>query len=320
MVQVKKLPKLTPRKKNTHKGSYGRVLVLAGSPGMTGAAYLCSKAALRSGSGIVTLGIPESLNPVMETKLTCVMTYPLPETKASTLSNKGRKAILKLCESHDVVALGPGLSQQPETRELILWLIKNIDCAMVIDADGLNTLADNVNVLHKIKQNVVLTPHPGEMSRLTGLRSARKNELDRQLINATVCFVPSCYSMDVCKERLNAATQFVQSIQKKLKGERKLVLVLKGDKTVVTDYKKVYVNSTGNPGMATAGVGDVLTGIIVSLVGQGFDVFDASQLGVYIHGLAGDIAAKKKGELSMIASDIIDYLPDAFMKYKKERK
>ncbi len=298
MVQVKKLHELTPRKSNTHKGSYGRVLVLAGSPGMTGAAYLSSKAALRSGSGIVTLGIPESLNPVMETKLTCVMTYPLPETKASTLSNKGRKEILKLCETHDVVALGPGLSQQPETRELILWLIKTIDRTMVIDADGINALADNVDVLHKIKQNVVLTPHPGEMSRLTGLRSAK----------------------DVQKDRLNTASQFVQSIQKKLKGERKLVLVLKGDKTMVADYEKVYVNRTGNPGMATAGAGDVLTGIIVSLIGQGFDVFDASQLGVYIHGLAGDIAARRKGELSMIASDIIDYLPDAFMKYKKERR
>jgi len=265
---------------------------------MTGAAYLCSKAALRSGSGIVTLGIPESLNPVMETKLTCVMTYPLPETEASTLSNKGRKKILKLCESHDVIALGPGLSQQSETRELILWLIKNMDRTMVIDADGLNALANNVDVLHKIKQNVVLTPHPGEMSRLTGLRSAE----------------------DVQKERLDTTTQFVQSIQKKLKGEKELVLVLKGDKTIVADYKKVYVNRTGNTGMATAGVGDVLTGIIVSLIGQGLDVFDASQLGVYIHGLAGDIAAKKKGELSMIASDIIDCLPDAFIKYKKEKR
>ncbi len=298
MVQVKKLPELTPRKKNTHKGSYGRVLVLAGSPGMTGAAYLCSKAALRSGSGIVTLGIPESLNPVMETKLTCVMTYSLPETDASTLSNKGRKEILKLCKSHDVVALGPGLSQQPETKDLILWLIKNIDRTMVIDADGINALANNVNVLHKIKQNVVLTPHPGEMSRLTGLRSAK----------------------DVQRERLNTAAHFVQSIQKRLGDEKRLVLVLKGDKTIVADYGRIYVNRTGNPGMATAGVGDVLTGIIVSLIGQGFDVFSASQLGVYIHGLAGDIAAKKKGELSMIASDIIDYLPDAFIKYKKERK
>jgi NAD(P)H-hydrate epimerase len=298
MVQVKKLPELTPRKKNTHKGNYGRVLVLAGSPGMTGAAYLCSKAALRSGSGIVTLGIPESLNPIMEVKLTCVMTYPLPETKASTLSNKGRKEILKLCETHDVVALGPGLSQHPETRELILWLLKNIDRAMVIDADGLNALTNNVNVLHKIKQNVVLTPHPGEMSRLTGLRSAK----------------------DVQKDRLNTATQFVKSIQGKSGDEEKIVLVLKGDKTIVADYGRTYVNRTGNPGMATAGVGDVLTGIIVSLTGQGLDVFSASQLGVYIHGLAGDIAAKKKGELSMIASDIIDCLPDAFIKYKKERK
>ena len=297
MVKTKKLPKLNPRKSNSHKGSYGRVLVLAGSPGLTGAAYLCSKAALRSGSGIVTLGVPESLNSVMESKLTCVMTHPLPETKASTLSNKGKKKIMKLCESHDVVALGPGLSQQPETRELILWLIQNIDRNMVIDADGLNALSDKVNVLHKIKRHAVLTPHPGEMSRLTGLGSAK----------------------NVQKERLNTASQFIQSIQKKLNNEGKLTLVLKGDKTIVANSRKVYVNRTGNPGMATAGTGDVLTGIIASLIGQGYDVFDASQLGVYIHGLAGDIAAKKKGEHSMIASDIIEYLPDAFIKYNKEK-
>ena len=297
MVKTKKLPKLNPRKSNSHKGSYGRVLVLAGSPGLTGAAYLCSKAALRCGSGIVTLGVPESLNPIMESKLTCVMTHPLPETKASTLSNKGKKKIMKLCESHDVVALGPGLSQQPETRELILWLIQNIDRNMVIDADGLNALSDKVNVLHKIKRHAVLTPHPGEMSRLAGLGLAK----------------------DVQKERLNTASQFVQSIQKKLNNEGKLTLVLKGDKTIVANSRKVYVNRTGNPGMATAGTGDVLTGIIASLIGQGYDVFDASQLGVYIHGLAGDIAAKKKGEHSMIASDIIEYLPDAFIKYNKEK-
>jgi len=223
------------------------------------------------------------------------MTHPLPETKASTLSNKGKKKIMKLCESHDVVALGPGLSQQPETRELILWLIQNIYCNMVIDADGLNALSDKVNVLHKIKRHAVLTPHPGEMSRLTGLGSAK----------------------NVQKERLNTASQFIQSIQKKSNNEGKLTLVLKGDKTIVADSRKVYVNRTGNPGMATAGTGDVLTGIIASLIGQGYDVFDASQLGVYIHGLAGDIAAKKKGEHSMIASDIIECLPDAFIKYRK---
>ncbi len=298
MLRVKNLPKLISRKKNTHKGSYGRVLVLAGSPGMTGAAYLCCKAALRSGSGIVTLGIPESLNFVMETKLTCVMTHPLPETKALTLSNRGREEILKLCERHDVVALGPGLSQQPETKKLILWLIKTIDRSIVIDADGINALTDKLHILYNIKKNVVLTPHPGEMSRLINLDSAK----------------------DIQKKRLNIATQFVKSIHKQLGKGKDFVLILKGDKTIVVDYDKVYINRTGNPGMATAGAGDVLTGIIVSLIGQGFNVFDASQLGVHIHGLAGDMASRKKGEVSMIASDILDFLPDAFLRYKKSRR
>ncbi|MEE9604172.1 MAG: NAD(P)H-hydrate dehydratase [Candidatus Scalindua sp.] len=297
MLRVKSLPKLIPRKKNTHKGNYGRVLVLAGSPGMTGAAYLCCKAALKSGSGLVTLGIPKSLNFIMETKLTCVMTHPLPETKAVTLSNKGREEILKLCEKHDVIALGPGLSQQPETKKLILWLIKTIDRSIVIDADGINALMGNLHILYNIKKNVVLTPHPGEMSRLINLDSAK----------------------DVQKKRLDIATQFVKSMHKQLGKERDFILVLKGDKTIVANYNKVYINHTGNPGMATAGAGDVLTGIIVSLIGQGFNVFDASQLGVYIHGLAGDIASKKKGEVSMIASDILDFLPDAFIRYGKER-
>lgn len=295
MLRVKNLPKFCSREKNTHKGSYGRVLVLAGSPGMTGAAYLCSKAALRSGSGLVTLGIPKSLNPIMEIKLTCVMTYPLPETKALTLSNKGREEILKLCEKHDVVALGPGLSQQTETKKLILWLIKTIDRTMVIDADGINALAGKLYTLYNIKKNVVLTPHPGEMSRLIDLSSAK----------------------EVQKSRLDIATQFVGSIHKHLGGKRDFVLVLKGNKTIVADYRKVYINHTGNPGMATAGAGDVLTGIIVSLIGQGFNVFDASQLGVYLHGLAGDIASKNKGEISMLASDILDCLPDAFIRYKR---
>ncbi len=298
MLRVKNLPKLISRKKDTHKGSCGRVLVLAGSPGMTGAAYLCCKAALRSGSGLVTLGIPKSLNFIMETKLTCVMTHQLPETKALTLSNRGREEILKLCERHDVVALGPGLSQQPETKKLILWLIKTIDRSIVIDADGINALTGKLHILYNIKKNVVLTPHPGEMSRLINLDSAK----------------------DVQKKRLNIATQFVKLIHKQLGKGKDFILVLKGDKTIVADYNKVYINRTGNPGMATAGAGDVLTGIIVSLIGQGFNVFDASQLGVHIHGLAGDMASKKKGEVSMIASDILDFLPDAFLRYKKSRK
>jgi len=295
MHRVKNLPKLGPRVKDTHKGDYGRVLVLAGSPGMTGAAYLCSKAALRSGSGIVTLGIPEGLNSIMETKLTCVMTYPLPETKKHTLSYKGREKILELCEKHDIIAIGPGLSQQPETKKLILWLIKSIDRTMVIDADGLNALAGNLQILYRIKKSVVLTPHPGEMSRLINL----------------------CSAGDVQEKRLKIAAQFVQSTHKRLGNEKSVVLVLKGSKTIVANYGKVYVNHTGNPGMATAGAGDVLTGIIVSLIGQGLNEFDASQLGVYVHGLAGDMAKEKKGESSMIASDMLDFLPDAFMRYRR---
>ena len=296
MQRVKNLPKLVSRKKDTHKGDYGRVFVLAGSPGMTGAAYLCSKAALRSGSGIVTLGIPASLNPVMETKLTCVMTCPLPETRESTLSYKGREKVLELCEKHDTVALGPGLSQQPETRKLILWLIKTLNRTIVIDADGINALAGNLQILYKIKKNVVLTPHPGEMSRLINQETAKY----------------------VQKNRLKTATHFAKSMHTQLGDKRNLVLVLKGSKTIVTDSRKRYINNTGNPGMATAGAGDVLAGTIVSLIGQGLSEFDASQLGVYIHGLAGDMASKKKGEVSMIASDILDFLPEAFIKYRKE--
>lgn len=298
MLRIKRLPKLISRKTDTHKGNYGRVLVLAGSPGMTGAAYLCSKAALRSGSGIVTLGIPESLNPIMETKLTCVMTYPLPETKEHTLAYKGRDKILELCEKHDIIALGPGLSQQPETKKLILWLVKTIDRTIVIDADGLNALAGNLNILYKIKKGAVLTPHPGEMARLINP-------------NTTV---------DVQGDRLNIATQFAQSTHNRLGDGKNFVLVLKGSKTIVTDHRKAYINNTGNSGMATAGAGDVLTGIIASLIGQGIKEFDASQLGVYIHGLAGDIASKQKGEISMIATDILDSLPDAFIRYKKESR
>ncbi len=297
MRRERSLPKLVSRGDNTHKGNCGRVFVLAGSPGMTGAAYLCSKGALRSGSGLVTLGIPKSLNPIMEVKLTCVMTHPLPETQASTLSYKGRNEILKLCEASDVVALGPGLSQEPETRDLILWLIATLDQTMVIDADGINALAGSIDTLEKIKRDVVLTPHPGEMARLLHLDSTK----------------------DVQKDRLNVATRFVESVNSTLENNKSVTLVLKGNETIVAGSDKVYVNHTGNPGMATAGAGDVLAGIIVSLIGQGMGIFDAAQLGVYIHGVAGDIASRNKGEVSMIATDILNYLPDAFLHYRREK-
>jgi NAD(P)H-hydrate epimerase len=284
MYEVKELPKIPPRKPDTHKGDYGRILVLAGSSGMTGAACLCSSAALRAGAGLVTLGIPESLQGIVASTLTCVMTHPLPETHVKTLSELGRQDILDFSRRFDVVAIGPGLSQYIETKKLVLWLLQSLDCPIVLDADGINALADNPGVLHRIKKQVILTPHPGEMARLLGLSSTR----------------------EIQSKRLEVSKMFV-------KDKNNVTLVLKGYQTIVMNEEKFYINKTGNPGMATAGSGDVLTGIIAALLGQNYTPFEAAQLGVYLHGMAGDFAAQELGEISIIATDILDKLPKAFL-------
>lgn len=288
MYEVKALPKIHPRKPDTHKGDYGNVLVLAGSRGMTGAACLCSSAALRAGAGIVTLGIPESLHGIVASKLTCVMTHPLPETHVKTLSDLGRQDILDFSRRFDVVAIGPGLSQYLETKKLVLWLLQSLDIPMVLDADGINALADNPGVLHQVKKQIILTPHPGEMARLTGVSSTQ----------------------EIQSRRLEVSQMFVRD-------RANVTLVLKGHQTLVMNEEKFYVNTTGNPGMATAGAGDVLTGMISAFLGQNYTPFDAAQLGVYLHGLAGDLAAREVGEISLIATDILDNLPKAFMVYRE---
>ncbi|MCF6157545.1 MAG: NAD(P)H-hydrate dehydratase [wastewater metagenome] len=285
MYEVTEIPKILPRSPDSHKGNYGRILVLAGSVGMTGAACLCSSAALRAGAGIVTLGIPESLQGVVASKLTCVMTRPLPETHAKTLSDRGWQDILDFAQQFDVVTIGPGLSQYPETKRLILRLLQALDHPVVLDADGINALADNPEILDQVKKPIILTPHPGEMSRLIG--------------------VPT---KEIQPKRLEVSQRFVS-------GRRNVTLVLKGFRTIVVNEEKFYINKTGNPGMATAGVGDVLTGIVAALLGQHYSPFDAAQLGVYLHGLAGDIAVQKIGEVSLIATDILNYLPKAFLTY-----
>ena len=290
MYEVKDIPKIQPRKPDTHKGDYGRVFVLAGSSGMTGAACMCSNAALRAGAGIVTLGIPESLHGIVASKLTCVMTHPLPETHLKTLSELGRQDILDFSQRFDVVAIGPGLSQYQETKKLILWLLQSLDCPIVLDADGINALADNPKILDCIKTNIVLTPHPGEMAHLLGVSTK-----------------------EVQSKRVEISRMFV-------KGRKNVTLVLKGHKTVVMNEEKYYINETGNPGMATAGAGDVLTGMIASFLGQQYAPFEAAQLGVYLHGLAGDIAVQEKGEISMIATDILDNLHKAFLAYKESNR
>ncbi|MGB3081566.1 MAG: NAD(P)H-hydrate dehydratase [Candidatus Omnitrophota bacterium] len=276
---IKKLP---ARREDSHKGDYGRVFVVAGSPGMTGAAFLCCEGALRSGSGLVTNGIPESLNPIMEIKLTECMTLPLTETQDQTLGVAAEKQILDFSGKSDVVVLGPGLGRSSETRPLIRKLIQEIETPIVLDADGIIALEGNLDLLKDRRGRLVLTPHPGEMSNLTGKDVAEVQSM-REDVAKSVAEVTGSV---VC-----------------LKGHRTVVANPEGD---------VYVNETGNSGMATGGMGDILTGMIASFIGQGVDDYSAAVIAVYLHGLAGDIAAEKKGPFNMVATDVLDYLPEAF--------
>lgn len=270
------------RKLDAHKGNFGHVFVLAGSLGLTGAAFLTSEACLLSGSGLVTLGIPESLNPIMEVKLTEVMTMPLAETKTFTPSIKAFSQINKILPEIDALAIGPGISRNPRTKELVHKLLLSVTKPIVLDADGINALVGKINILNKLRSELIITPHPQEMARL---------------LNISV------------NEIQNNRTRIAKGLAKKYN----LVVVLKGYRTVVAASDgRNYINKTGNPGMASAGCGDVLTGIIASLLGQGINPFSAAKLAVYLHGLAGDFAAKEKGEASLIASDILNKLPRAF--------
>jgi len=271
-----------PRNTGAHKGSFGHTFILAGSPGFTGAAALAGTAALWSGAGLVTVGIPESLNTIMSVKLTEAMTKPFPETRAQTLGLKSFKGILEFSKKVDVLAIGPGLSRVGETRKLILKVIENINLPMVIDADALFALRGHTDILKRRRSPAVLTPHPGEMVYLTGK------------------------SLDwIQSHRIEYTRDFAV--------EFKVITILKGARTVIASPSgEVWVNPTGNPGMATGGSGDVLTGIIASLTGQGLNLLNASKAGVFLHGLAGDIAREEKGEYSLVASDIITKLPQAF--------
>jgi len=278
------IKKVSGRREDSHKGDYGRVLVVGGSPGMTGAAYLCSQGALRAGSGLVTCGIPESLNGIMEVKLTEAMTLPLEETKTGSLSLKAKFRILDFAAGCDCVAIGPGLGSDAETRTLVKELLEAVEAPVVLDADGINALEGDMGVLTARKYRTVVTPHPGELARLTG-REVTAIQADR-----------------------TGAAREVSSMTGK-------VICLKGHRTVVADPKgRTYVNETGNSGMATGGTGDVLTGMVASFIGQGINDLSAAVSAVYLHGMAGDIAAEKKGQFCMIASDLLEYMPEAFAK------
>ena len=274
--------RLLQRKINGSKNDFGHILILAGSSRYSGAAVLCAEGAMRSGAGLVTLGIPEKLNSALiRIKPREVMTLPLSQVSGGSLSIQAYSRIKEFSKKIDVLALGPGLTQAGSTQALVRKIAGNIDKPMVIDADGINALAGHLQYL---KEKMVLTPHPGEMARLLGI-SAAKVQQDRKTI----------------------AVNFAR--------QHKVVLVLKGHNTLVCAKNgDFYLNRTGNPGMATAGSGDVLTGMIAAFLAQGLDSFKAAKYAVYLHGLAGDLAAKEKTQISLIASDIIDKIPEAIKK------
>jgi hydroxyethylthiazole kinase-like uncharacterized protein yjeF len=273
-------PLLPLRAPDAHKGDCGRVVIIAGSHGLTGAAALAGRAATRAGAGLVTVGVPESLNDILEIKLTEAMTRPLPEVrKARCLALRSRGQILGLIQSVDCVALGPGLGRHRETEELIRRLLRDIQVPLIIDADALNALAGDLNRLRELETPTIVTPHPGEFCALTGvgMDRIRSNPIEEA---------------------------------RKLAESCKITVVLKGSPTLVAAPDgSVYVNPSGNAGMATGGTGDVLTGVLAALIAQGLDTLQAAQLGTYLHGLAGDLAVETTGQLGLTAGDIVEHLP-----------
>lgn len=268
-----------PRKKDAHKGDFGRVLVIGGSTGFTGAVVLAATAGLRVGAGLVTAGVPTRLHDIIECKLTEAMSIPLGDRGDGTLDVSAVERILEFSRMCDCVAIGPGLTKTDSTIQVVFNVLQEVECPCVVDADGLNCLSENVDVLKKCRTQVILTPHPGEMSRLTGLPIH-----------------------DIQKDRLNVARRFAQ--------EKNVIMVLKGARTVIASPDgSVYINPTGTPGMATGGSGDVLTGAISGLVAQGIDPFMAAITATYICGRAGEMAETENGEYGLIAGDIIEKIP-----------
>jgi len=276
---------LLRRRRKVHKNTFGHVLVLAGSRQMLGAAALTSLAAIRSGTGLVTSGIPSSLNNTLQKKIApVIMTLPLRETTTQSIAFAAAKQIEKIYAKYQAIAIGPGLSNHPSTKRFIQKIIATSSQVLVIDADALNAIADDLDVLTQTKTPKILTPHPGEMGRLLKSKNIPKKITEKQRIN----------------------------ISQKFANRYHCIVLLKGHCTIVAGQgQKAYRNRTGNPGMATAGSGDVLTGMIAAFLAQGMTAFDAAKYGAYLHGKAGDIACHSKTPLTLIATDIIDAIPQA---------
>jgi NAD(P)H-hydrate epimerase len=265
------------REKDTHKGDYGHILIIAGSPSYTGAAWLCSQSALRCGAGLVTIAVPKSIHQTIAGRVVEAITLPVPDKKGM-FSKASEKAILNFSKTVDCAVIGPGVSRAKHTQQFVLDMIKNLKIPVIIDADGLYPLRGRWDIIAQREHLTILTPHCGEMSRLTGM-SVDNIQKNRQAIAKSIA------------QRWNC------------------IIVLKGYKTVCTDGKRVYINNTGNPGMATGGMGDALSGIIGAFAGRNIDPFNATCCAVYIHGYAGDIASRNIGQTSVLATDTISCLP-----------
>ncbi len=280
------LPRLPDRAVDAHKGHFGLALLVGGSRGMAGAMGLAGLAALRGGAGLVRLAVPEVCLDTVAGFEPSYMTSPLPSDPAGRIAFRARRPIVELAEAATVVACGPGMGRSLGLDALVSSLYADLPQPMVVDADGLNALAARPEILPQPGGPRILTPHPGELVRLLGTDRVPPKRREAEAVKLAA--------------RLGA------------------VVVLKGHKTCVTDGKRRAINTTGNPGMATGGSGDVLTGLIAALACQGLSPFDAARLGVYLHGLAGDLAAAELGQQSLIASDLVRFLPQAFKQYRSQ--
>jgi hydroxyethylthiazole kinase-like uncharacterized protein yjeF len=285
MVHGEDVRKVLPaRPLNAHKHSVGKIFILAGSRGLTGAAAMTATSAMRAGAGAVILGTPNSIYPILAKKLTEVMVEPLPDTMEGTLSLTAFDKIKEHIKWADILICGPGISRNRETCQLIWRIISECDKKILMDADGLNNLSEKISLLkNHLSKEIIITPHTGELSRLTGLSI-----------------------VDIERDRV--------SIARRIAKQFRLTLVLKGAPTVTTDETDgVYINPTGNPGMASAGMGDILSGLIGGLWAHGMSRTEAAYSGVYLHGYAGDLAKKKFGEKSLLAMDVHDSIPQSIL-------
>lgn len=264
---------LPDRKEESHKGNYGKILLLCGSKGYTGAAALAAMGALRCGAGLVYLGVPESIYAIEATKLLEPIVFPLPDLDGM-FSAKAIEELSPIIPNMHAVLIGPGMGASEGTFQLVCWVLQNAKCPVVLDADGINVLCQHKDILRGRTYPTILTPHTGEFDRIYGMKSLDK------------------YSNTI-------------SVAKDLG----VIMVHKGHHTVITDAQTVYVNPTGNAGMAVGGCGDVLAGIIVSLLGQGIAPLQAAACGVWLHGAAGDICARELGQYGMLPSDMLNALP-----------